>query len=58
MTLTKLRKLAAEKNLKIETSRDISGWSYWLVDKNGKDLFVDDNFYTSKKALFLSLKNI
>ena len=58
MTLTKLRKLAAEKNLKIETSRDVRGWSYWLVDKNGKDLFVDDNFYTSKKALLLSLKNI
>tara|TARA_R110002072_G_scaffold179708_2_gene335800 strand:- start:48 stop:224 length:177 start_codon:yes stop_codon:yes gene_type:complete len=58
MTLSQLRALAAEKNLKIETSRDVRGWSYWLVDKNGKDLFVDDNFYTSKKALFLSLKNI
>ena len=58
MTLTKLRQLAAEKDLKIETSRDISGWSYWLVDKNGNDLFLDDNFYISKKALLLSLQTI
>jgi len=47
MNIKTIRRLAAEKKLIVGTQRDQFGWSYWLLDANGKDLFVDDNFYTS-----------
>lgn len=50
-TLKKLRELAATKNATIGTQRDKYGWSYWLLDENGKDLFEDDNFYSCKDSL-------
>ena len=50
-TLKKLRELAATKNATIGTQRDLGGWSYWLLDQNGKDLFEDDNFYICKDSL-------
>ena len=50
-SLKNLRELAATKNATIGTQRDIGGWSYWLLDENGKDLFEDDNFYSCKNRL-------
>ena len=50
-TLKELRELAATKNATIATQRDTFGWSYWLLDENGQDLFEDDNFYSCKNSL-------
>ena len=47
MNIKTIRRLAAEKTLTVGTQRDQRGWSYWLLDANGKDLFTDDNFYTN-----------
>jgi len=55
MTLNELRKIAATKGATIRTQRDIYGWSYWLLDSDGKDLFDDDNFHTSKDSVLEAL---
>ena len=47
MNIKTIRRLAAAKKLTVGTQRDQHGWSYWLLDANGKDLFADDNFYTN-----------
>jgi len=58
MTLNELRKIAATKGATIRTQRDIYGWSYWLLDSDGKDLFDDDNFHTSKDSVLEALNRL
>lgn len=53
-----LRKLAAQKNVGIGTSRDQHGWSYWLLNANGDDLWADDNFFTNRKDLKAAIDQI
>ena len=47
MTLTQLREIAKGKGVQIATQRDMHGWSYWLLDADGNDLWEADNFFTS-----------
>jgi len=58
MKIEALRKLAAQKNANIGTSRDQHGWSYWLLDANGADLWADDNFFTNRKDLKAAIDQI
>ena len=41
---------AAAKAKGIDTRKDTSG-GYWITDKNGKDLYADDNFCATLKDL-------
>ena len=58
MTINELRKIATTKGVTIGTQRDMYGWSYWLLDANGNDLFEDDNFYTSTVDIIDAVKNL
>jgi len=47
-SLRVLRKAAAKNNLRIDTTLDSVGWSYWLLNMDGTDFNPpDDNFHTS-----------
>ena len=58
MTIKELRKLAAKKGATVGTQRDMYGWSYWLLDKDGNDFWPTDNFFTNKKDLADEVHNL
>lgn len=58
MKLNELRKTAKAKGVQIGTQRDMHGWSYWLLDADGNDLWADDNFFTSLDKVQAALEEI
>lgn len=58
MTLTDLRETAKAKGVQIAALRDQHGWSYWLLDADGNDLWADDNFFTSLENVKAALEEI
>lgn len=58
MKLNKLRETAKAKGVQIGTQRDMYGWSYWLLDADGNDLWAEDNFFTNLTEVEAALKTI
>lgn len=58
MNLNDLRKTAKAKNVQIGTQRDMHGWSYWLLNADGNDLWADDNFFTSLDEVRVALEGL
>lgn len=58
MRLSDLRNLASLKGATVGTQRDMHGWSYWLLDKDGNDFWPDDNFFTTKADLADALRSL
>jgi hypothetical protein len=56
-TLKSVRAAAAQKGLRIDTQRDMYGWSYWILNADGTDPQEDDNFYTQLNDVMSSIKD-
>jgi len=58
MTLKQLRKLADVKNAKVATQRFNDGWGYWLLNKDGTDIYPDGNYHADRDSLGAAINQI
>tara|TARA_R110001606_G_C15109302_1_gene620714 strand:+ start:45 stop:446 length:402 start_codon:yes stop_codon:yes gene_type:complete len=50
-TLKELRQMADAKGAKVETQRYADGWGYWLLNKDGTDIYPDGNYHNDHDSL-------
>ena len=50
-TLKELRQMADTKGAKVETERYEDGWGYWLLKKDGTDIYPGDNYHADRDSL-------
>ena len=43
--------MADVKGAKVETERYEDGWGYWLLNKDGTDIYPDGNYHNDRDSL-------